>query len=280
MQSVGGRPSRHHPCWRGSAVSRRADGLAHKRHTPHPRRVERGETRGHRPQPVERGVVLMGEREDGILAEKTAQARRAAQRQRADEKRERRPSHRRPQSPQLPDVLPVGAVDDAAGAEEQQRLEKRVRGEVIHARARPAQPHRHHHVAKLAQRRVREDALQVRFHDGQARREKRRRATDPRDHGQDGAQLLEQPEGPAEHVDPGRHHRGRMDERGDRRGSFHRIRQPHVQRKLRRLAQHPAEQQQPDPRQRRRGQPPQLHQVRKPLVQRLELHAALSGDRA
>ena len=39
-----------------------------------------------------------------------------------------------------------------------------------------------------------------------------------------------------DHVDAGRHHGGRMNQRADGRGAFHRVRQPGVQRKLRRLS--------------------------------------------
>ena len=39
-----------------------------------------------------------------------------------------------------------------------------------------------------------------------------------------------------DHVDAGRDHRGRVDERGDRRRAFHRVGQPDVERKLRALA--------------------------------------------
>src|ERR1700742_4892403 len=38
------------------------------------------------------------------------------------------------------------------------------------------------------------------------------------------------------HVNSSGHHRCRMDQRGDRRGAFHRIRQPDIQRNLRGLA--------------------------------------------
>ena len=55
-----------------------------------------------------------------------------------------------------------------------------------------------------------------------------------------------------DHVDAGRHHRRRVDQRGDRRRAFHRVRQPDVERNLRRLAGRAEEQQQRRDRHRRR----------------------------
>ncbi len=57
----------------------------------------------------------------------------------------------------------------------------------------------------------------------------------------------------ADHVDARRHHRRRVDERGDRRRAFHRVRQPDIQRNLRRLAGGADEEQQRDDRQRAEG---------------------------
>ena len=46
-----------------------------------------------------------------------------------------------------------------------------------------------------------------------------------------------------QHVNAGRDHRRGVDQRGDRRRAFHRVRQPDVQRKLRRLSDRAAENQ-------------------------------------
>ena len=53
-----------------------------------------------------------------------------------------------------------------------------------------------------------------------------------------------------DHVHARRHHRRRMDQRRDRRRAFHRVRQPDVERNLRRLAGRADEQQQRDQRDR------------------------------
>ena len=47
---------------------------------------------------------------------------------------------------------------------------------------------------------------------------------------------VEEDVGAGDHVDAGGDHRGRVDERGDRRRAFHGVGQPDVERKLRALA--------------------------------------------
>ena len=55
---------------------------------------------------------------------------------------------------------------------------------------------------------------------------------------------VQQEEHPAEHVNARRHHRRGVDQRADRRGAFHGVGQPDVQRELRALAHRAAEDQQ------------------------------------
>ena len=61
---------------------------------------------------------------------------------------------------------------------------------------------------------------------------------------------LEQRRQPRHHEHAGGHHGRGMDQRGDRRRAFHRVRQPGVQQELRRLAHRAHEQQQADERER------------------------------
>ena len=58
-------------------------------------------------------------------------------------------------------LLVVAAVDDAAGAEEEQGLEERVREQVEQARRPAADAQGEHHVAELADRRVGQHLLDV-----------------------------------------------------------------------------------------------------------------------
>ena len=75
----------------------------------------------------------------------------------------RKPAH-------FPDVLLVmQRVDDGAGAQEEQRLEEGVRGQVIHRRRRAVQADGHDHVAELRERGVSEDAFDVVLLDGDER---------------------------------------------------------------------------------------------------------------
>ena len=75
----------------------------------------------------------------------------------------------------------VQSDDDRAGAKEQQRLEKRVRGQVEHRRRRTAQTHGHDHVTELRERRVCEDALYVVLLDGNQRRKQGGKSADVSD---------------------------------------------------------------------------------------------------
>ncbi len=64
--------------------------------------------------------------------------------------------------------LRVDGVDHAAGAEEEQRLEEGVRPEVEHTGRGGADGEAGHHVAELADGRVREHAFDVALDDGHA----------------------------------------------------------------------------------------------------------------
>ena len=79
------------------------------------------------------------------------------------------------------------------------------------------------------------------------------RHADDRDDFERERRVAEQHRVAANHVHAGRDHRRRVDERGDRRRAFHRVRQPDVQRQLRGLARGAEEQQQRGARQDRRA---------------------------
>ena len=139
-------------------------------------------------------------------------------------------------------LLVVERDDHRAGAEEQQRLEERMRHQVEDRRRVRRHAERHRHVAELRQRRIRDDALDVVLHDAEERHEERRDRADDRDERQRRLRPLEQRAHPRHHEDAGRDHRRRVDQRRDRRRAFHRVGQPHVQRHLRALAHRADEQ--------------------------------------
>ena len=66
---------------------------------------------------------------------------------------------------------------------------------------------------------------------------------DPRDHPERRWRCLEEETDAHQHVNARRHHRRGVDQGGDRRRAFHRIRQPDVERELRRFADRAAEDQ-------------------------------------
>ena len=83
----------------------------------------------------------------------------------------------------LPEVLlPAEAVDDAARAEEEQRLEEGVGDEVEDAGGVGAHPDADEHVAELADRGVGEHALDVGLDEADGGGEDRGEAADPRHH--------------------------------------------------------------------------------------------------
>ena len=130
----------------------------------------------------------------------------------------------------------VHAHDDRARSEEQQCLEEGVRHEVEHRNRvrRGAQGHRH--VAKLGQRGIGNDPLDVVLDDAEETHEECRDGTYHQDQVQGGVTELEQRRHTGHHEDAGSDHGCRMDQGRDRGWTLHRIRQPDMQWKLRRLA--------------------------------------------
>ena len=135
------------------------------------------------------------------------------------------------------------AVHDRAGAEEQTRLEEGVRADVEDRGGPVTGAGRDEHEAELTDRGVREDLLQIGLgerHEGGGQRGEQ---THRRDHDHRRGRRRIQEAHPADHVDAGGHHRGRVDQGGDRCRSGHRVGQPDVQWKLRGLSARTDEQQ-------------------------------------
>ena len=153
-----------------------------------------------------------------------------------------RARHERAQAAHPADVLLAAEVmDDDAGAHEQQRLEERVRHQVEDRVAVRADPGRDEHVADLRHRRVRDDALDVPLHERDHSRDEERDRAEDRGEVLDVRRRLEDRARADEQVDAGGDHRRRVDQRGDRRRAFHRVREPRVERDLRRLRDRAAE---------------------------------------
>jgi hypothetical protein len=141
-------------------------------------------------------------------------------------------------------LLAAHGVDHRARAEEQQALEEAV-GEQVEDAGRPrTRAQGHEHVAELADGAVGDHALDVGLRDRDARRVDRREGTDAHHHQHGGVRVDEKWVGAGDHVHASVDHGRRVNQRADRRGAFHGVGQPHVQRKLGTLTHGAGEQQQ------------------------------------
>ena len=210
---------------------------------------ERGDGREVERQLVQRAAfvhVPVGQRrrQDHFLRHEAGEQRGTRDRQRRDEEGPVGDRHLLAKTAHVPHQLAVHRVDDGARTEEQARLEERVREQVEHAAGGRTDADRHRHVAELRAGRVREALLQVLLNERDGAREDRREAADERHHFErrriepltaDVSLPDEQREHADDHVDARRDHRGGVDERRHGRRAFHGVRQPNVERELRRL---------------------------------------------
>ena len=111
-------------------------------------------------------------------------------------------------------------------------------------------PHRHEHVAELRTGRIGDDALDVVLNEADGRGKERGGGAEEHHDGLRVGRELEQRRQPRHHEHAGRHHGRGVDQRGNRRRAFHRVRQPGVQQELGRFAHRAHEQQQAGQRQR------------------------------
>ena len=157
--------------------------------------------------------------------------RQASDRDHADQHRQRGDRHLAKQATHLGHLLFVMAAGDhAAGAEEHQRLEERMRDEMKQTRRPAADSQAEHHVAELADRRIGEHFLDV----GRDNRNRRRdECGDAADVGNDQQHFGDEHRiETSRQIHTRRDHCRRMHERGDRRWTFHRVGQPRLQREL------------------------------------------------
>ena len=113
--------------------------------------------------------------------------------------------------------------------------------EVEDRRGRRANAEREEHVAELAHGRVRHHPFDVELHEGDRRREDRGDRSNDADDLKRWPGRLEEGHGSSDQVHARCDHRRGMDERRYRGRTLHRVRQPRVQRKLRRLTGRPEE---------------------------------------
>ena len=146
-----------------------------KGETEEPARVVGGEERDDEADEPEDGRGMRpGERapEDLVLAEEARERRDAGDRRGADRHGREGDRQMGAQSAHPAHVLLAAeGVDDAAGAEKEERLEERMRDEVEEPRGVRAGPDPQEHVAELRDRGIREDALDVPLFQGDRRGE-------------------------------------------------------------------------------------------------------------
>ncbi len=206
-------------------------------------RQHRGEG-AHSPEGRAEGEAVQ---EHVALGPKAREQREASDGEPSDEEGHRRDRHHPGEGPhRLHVLLVVHGMDDRAGAEEQESLVEGVREHEEDGRVVGADPRGEEHVAQLGDRRIGEDLLDVVLGTGDRRPQQRRRRPDYGDDVRGVRRPEEDGVDPAHQVDPGRDHRGGVDEGRDGRRAFHGVRQPGIERDLGRLAHGAAEQQQPD----------------------------------
>ena len=142
-------------------------------------------------------------------------------------------------------------VHHVAGRQEEERLEKGVREHVKNGRGdrrggeclpgRRA-PQGQEHVAELADRRIGQHPLEIVLRERDQRCQEGRDAADRRDGRLRFRHQDEQRRAAGDQIDAGRHHRGRVNQGTHRRGAFHGVGKPEVQRELGRLAARSGEQ--------------------------------------
>ncbi|MPM54767.1 hypothetical protein SDC9_101547 [bioreactor metagenome] len=204
-------------------------------------RVERGDehTRQHGEvgEASSRQVGGVHRFDDRILGVEAREERRADQREVAQQEGEPGNRHVLAHVTHPADVLiVVHTHDHGTGTKEQQRLEERVRHQVEHGHRVGGHTQRNGHVTQLRERGVRDHALDVVLDDAQDTHEQRGDGADHEDQVQRHIRQFIQRRHARDHEDTGGHHGRRVNQRGDRCRAFHRIRQPGVQRELRRLA--------------------------------------------
>ena len=155
-------------------------------HVPHlSRHVERREERAaqpHQERPLARLPQPRGVQDLVLAPEAGEQQRESRERQHANGVGRERHGHELTQAAHAPDVLLlVTAVNDRAGAEEEQRLEERVREQMEHPDRDATDAKAHEHEPELRHGGVSENAFDVRLRHSDERGEQRGDGADPSD---------------------------------------------------------------------------------------------------
>ncbi len=182
--------------------------------------VEGGEQGGEQADEVERDVLVQRVGEDLVLRPEARERRHAGDGEPADDEGARGDRHELAERAHAAHVLlVVHAVDDRAGAEEQQGLEEGVGDHVEDGDPVATDADGQEHVAELADRRVGQHLLDVGLGHGDGGREQRGDHADPGDErGQPRRGGVQHRVDAHHQVDAGGDHGGGVDERRHRRG--------------------------------------------------------------
>ena len=191
-------------------------------------------------------MVSPGVAKDLIFAPEAGQREHAGEAERGDHERCVGPGHELAQAAHLAHVERVRRVVDATRAEEEQRLEEGVGKQVEDGGDIAAHAQRQHHVAELADRRIGKHTLDVDDDESKQRRDKGRRPADRGDRHPRIVRHLEDGEHAGDQIDAGHNHGSGVDQRGDRGGALHCVRQPDVEGELGRFADRASEDAQPE----------------------------------
>ena len=215
-------------------------GFADEGQVPEAEHVEAGEQRSDQADEVEHfaeSAVLEGFVENGVFGEESGEGPDAGD---GDDARGHGPESDGQflaQAAHLAHVLLAAeAVDDGARGEEEQGLEEGVGHQVEDGGRVGRYAAAEEHVSELRDGGVGEDALDVGLDEGDGGGEEGCGRADDGDDREREGRAVEDAVGPGDHVDAGGDHGGGVDERGDRRGAFHGVGEPDVERNLRGFA--------------------------------------------
>src|SRR6202167_1012941 len=225
--------------------------LTEKRKKYQPEHIERRQPRASQPKQPKRDVSVWPRTngvENFVFAEESSKARNSRNRKRANEQRPE--SHRNlfSQPAHVAHVLLAAhGMYHAAGGQEEQAFEERVR----HQMKNPSRVRSHSaaekHIAQLRHGRVSQNFFNVGLHQPNRRRIKRSDRSHCRHHKHRDRRSRKERMHACHHVNARGHHRRRRNQRAHRRRTFHRVRQPDVQRQLRRLSNCAGKKQQTNP---------------------------------
>ena len=204
--------------------------------------------RGVEAQAEPRGVP--GGLQHELLRQEAVEGRNTGHRQGSDHRHRRRDRHQMNEPAQALDVARSGLVIDDPGVHEERGLEGRVVDDVEdtgHGGKRRADAEEHGDQPEMAHRRERQQRLQVVLEERDPGTDQHGDEAGGRDDVEPGIRAGQRRPEPAHEEDAGLHHRGAVQIGGDRRGRRHGVRQPEVERELRRLGEAATEHEQQAP---------------------------------